>query len=64
MNAQEYQKARREYEGKQACGGCGLFLIIFAVFPVSTVTLGLLPGIAVTAGVFCAFIFGMSKWME
>lgn len=64
MTPQEYQKARQEYEGKKACGGCGLFLIVFGMFPVTLVTLGAVPSLVLTGGAFCLFMWGMLKWME
>jgi hypothetical protein len=62
MTPKEYQQTRRDYEGKNACGGCGLMLIIFGVLPVSLVFAGLVPGLFITFAAFCLFVWGMMKW--
>jgi hypothetical protein len=57
MTPKEYQQARRDYEGKNACGGCGLMLIIFGVLPVSVVFAGLAPGLMITFVAFCLTLY-------
>ncbi len=62
MTPEEYRKAKREVEQKDAAGGCMFAIVTFMLLPMAWATLGFVPGILITAVVSMALILGLAKW--